>query len=608
MGQENTNVGRRNFLRMTGAGIVAAGAGATATQALALNSLADSESSGGVTPQPSPEFAPDLTTADIMIETLIAWGATHCFGVVGDGINSIIEALRKRQDRIKYIGVRHEEAAAFMASGFAKHTGQLGVCVGTTGPGAVHLLNGLYDANMDGSPVVAITGMTFHDLIGTRYQQGVDTTKLMQDVALYNVEVTGPEHAVIVTNRACRVALGDRGVAHLTVSKDTQMMRLPADRRSTGNPGARTSSSWMPVVNRPPADQLRAAADVLNSGRKVAILAGQGALNARAEVTEVADLIGAPVAKALLGKAVLADNSPLTTGGIGHLGTAPSSWAMKNCDTVFIIGSTMPWFEYYPKSGQARGVQIDMKSDRIGLRYPVEIGLVGDAKATLAALIPLLQRQTDRGFLQETQSRMVDWNRLLAEVETTSRAPLRPQMVIKAVSDLIADDAVISLDCGANTHFAARNLMLRPGQRLTGTGMMASMAPGLPFAIAGQLAYPDRQSVAIVGDGEFAMLMAEMTTAVQHNLPVKIILLKNNSLAEVKFEQIGLGYPSFGCDLSPIDFVAFARACGAEGYRCERPEEVRPAIQAALRSPRPALVEAVVDADEKPTDPDELRF
>ena len=201
--------------------------------------------------------------------------------MVGDGINSIIEALRKRQDRIKYIGVRHEEAAAFMASGFAKHTGQLGVCVGTTGPGAVHLLNGLYDAHMDGAPVVAITGMTFHDLIGTRYQQGVDTTKLMQDVALYNVEVTGPEHAVLVTNRACRVALGDRGVAHLTVSKDTQMMRLAADKRSMGNPGARTSSSWMPVINQPPPDQLRAAADVLNGGRRIAILVGQGALNAR---------------------------------------------------------------------------------------------------------------------------------------------------------------------------------------------------------------------------------------------------------------------------------------------------------------------------------------
>ena len=608
MAPKESNLGRRNFLQMTGAGFVAAGTGVTARQALASNQPTASEVSGDISTQPSLEFAPDLTTADIMVETLIAWGATHCFGVVGDGINSIIEALRKRQDRIKYIGVRHEEAAAFMASGFAKHTGQLGVCVGTTGPGAVDLLNGLYDAHMDGAPVVAVTGMTFHDLIGTRYQQGVDTTKLMQDVALYNVEVTGPEHAVLVTNRACRVALGDRGVAHLTVSKDTQMMRLAADKRSMGNPGARTSSSWMPVVNQPPNDQLRAAADVLNSGRKVAILVGQGALNARDEVTEVADLLGAPVAKALLGKAVMADDSPFTTGGIGHLGTAPSSWAMKNCDAVFIIGSTMPWFEYYPKPGQARGVQIDMKPDRIGLRYPVEIGLVGDAKATLAALIPLLQRQSDRGFLQEAQSRMADWNRLLAEIETTPRAPLRPQMVIKAVSDLIADDAVISLDCGANTHFAARNLKLRPGQRLTGTGMMASMAPGLPFAIAGQLAYPDRQSVAIVGDGGFAMLMAEMTTAVQHDLPVKIIILKNNSLAEVKFEQIGLGNPSFGCDLSPIDFVAFARACGAEGYRCERPEEVRPAIQAALRSPRPALVEAVVDAEEKPTDPDELRI
>ena len=608
MAPEKSNLGRRNFLQMTGAGIVAASAGATATQALASNPLAELETSGGTAPQPSPEFAPNLTTADIMVETLITWGATYCFGLVGDGINSIIEAVRKRRDRIKYIGVRHEEAAAFMASGFAKHTGQLGVCIGTTGPGAVHLLNGLYDANMDGSPVVAITGMTFHDLIGTRYQQGVDTTKLMQDVALYNVEVTGPEHAVLVTNRACRVALGDRGVAHLTVSKDTQMMRLAADKRSMGNPGARTSSSWMPVVNQPQADQLRAAADVLNSGRKVAILVGQGALNAREEVTQVADLLGAPVAKALLGKAVLADDLPFTTGGIGHLGTAPSSWAMKNCDAVLIVGSTMPWFEYYPKPGQARGVQVDMKPDRIGLRYPVEIGLVGDAKATLAALIPLLRRQSDRGFLEEAQNRMKDWNCLLAEVETTARTPLRPQMVIKAISDLMADDAVISLDCGANTHFAARNLMLRPGQRLTGTGMMASMAPGLPFAIAGQLAYPDRQSVAIVGDGGFAMLMAEMTTAVQHNLPVKIIVLKNNSLAEVKFEQVELGNPSFGCDLSPIDFVAFARACGAEGYRCEWPEEVRPAIQAALRSPSPALVEAVVDPEEKPTDPDELRI
>jgi pyruvate dehydrogenase (quinone) len=599
---DKSAVGRRNFLQM-----VAAGAGVASTVGASAALSAASETSPNIERQPSPDFGPELNTADIIVETLIAWGATHAFGIVGDGVNSIIEALRKRQDRIRYIGVRHEEAAAFMASGFAKHTGRLGVCVGTTGPGAVHLLNGLYDAYMDGAPVVAITGLTFHDLSGTRYQQGVDTTKLMQDVALYNVAVTGPEHAIIVANRACRAALGDRGVAHLAVSKDTQMMKLSADKRSMGNPGARSSSSWAPAITQPPMDQLRAAAEVLNSGRKVAILAGQGALNAREEVAEVADLLGAPVAKALLGKAVLPDDSPFTTGGIGHLGTAPSSWAMKNCDTLLILGSTMPWFEYYPTPGQARGVQVDVKPDRIGLRFPVEIGLVSDVKATLQALTPLISRQSDRSFLQEAQRRMGDWNGLLAKVEATSRSPLRPQMVMKALSDVMADDAVISLDCGANTHFAARHLMLRANQRLTGTGMMASMAPGLPFAIAGQLAYPGRQSVAVVGDGGFAMLMAEMTTAIAHDLPVKIIVLKNNSLAEVKFEQIELGNPSFGCDLSPIDFVAFARACGADGFRCERPEEVRPAIQAAMQSSKAAIVEAVVDAEEMPADPYKLR-
>ena len=284
---------RRNFLQMVAVGGALAASSAGSVAELSPGSSKPSESEFNIVPQPSPEFGPELTTADIIVETLISWGATHCFGVVGDGINSIIEALRQRQDRIRYVGVRHEEAAAFMASGIAKHTGRLGVCVGTTGPGAIHLLNGLYDAHMDGAPVVAITGMTFHDLIGTRYQQGVDTTKLMQNVALYDVEVTGPEHAMLVANRACRAALGDRGVAHLTVSKDVQMMRLSADKRSMGNPGGRTSSSWTAVVNQPPVDQLRAAADVLNAGRRVAVLVGQGALNARDEVTRVADLLGA---------------------------------------------------------------------------------------------------------------------------------------------------------------------------------------------------------------------------------------------------------------------------------------------------------------------------
>ena len=598
---DRQGIDRRGFIQLAAAGAATVGAMGSAGAA------APAETAPNLVAQPSPALADDLNTADIIVETLIAWGATHAFGVVGDGINSIIEALRRRQDRLRYIGVRHEEAAAFMASGFAKHTGRLGVCIGTTGPGAIHLLNGLYDANFDGAPVVALTGTTFHDLTGVRYQQSVDTVRLMQEVALYNIEVSGPEHAVIVTNRACRAALGDRGVAHLTIAKDVQMMKRSADKRSMRNPGARTSSSWMPTAFAPPADQLQAAAAVLNAGSKVAILAGQGALAARDEVTRLADLLGAPVAKALLGKAVLPDDSPFTTGGIGDLGTAPSSWAMKTCDTVLILGSTMPWEEYYPTPGQARGVQVDVKPDRLGLRYPVEVGLTGDVKATLQGLLPLLQRKADRAFLSEAQRRMADWNGLLDRVEQTAASPLRPQMVIRAVSDLLADDAVISLDCGANTHFSARCLRLRAGQRLTGTGMLASMAPGVSFAIAAQLAYPGRQSVAIVGDGGFAMLMAELTTAVANKLPIKIILLKNNSLAEVKFEQKEIGNPEFGCDLAPIDFVAFAKACGADGFRCARPDEVGPAIRAAFASPRPALVEAVVDANEKPAKPEELK-
>ncbi|WP_456739262.1 thiamine pyrophosphate-dependent enzyme [Bradyrhizobium sp. USDA 4471] len=320
----------------------------------------------------------------------------------------------------------------------------------------------------------------------------------------------------------------------------------------------------------------------------------------------MADALAAPVAKSLLGKAVLPDDSLFTTGGIGDLGTAPSSWIMKNCDTILILGSTMPWEEYYPSPGSAPGIQVDLKADRIGLRYAVEIGIVADVKATLQSLLPLVQRKGDRSFLAEAQRRMGDWNLLPQQVEDTQRSPLRPQMVIRAVSDLLSDDAVISLDCGANTHFAGRCLRLRERQFLTGTGMLASMAPGLPFAIAAQLAFPNRQSVAIAGDGGSAMLMAELSTAVAHNLPVKVVLLKNNSLAEVKFEQEEIGNPSFGCELSPIDFVAFAKACGADAFRCETPAQVRPAIEAAFAFRKPALVEALVDADEKPAKPEQL--
>ncbi len=595
MSQEIVNgVDRRNFLQ------------ALATVGVAsANVTADAARDAAAETPEAPTS--DSSTADIIVDHLLEWNVSHVFGMVGDGINPILDALRRRQDRIRFIGVRHEEAAAFMACGWAKHTGRLGVCLATTGPGAVHLLNGLYDAAFDGAPVLAITGETFHDLAGLRFVQAVDTKALMQDVAVFNVRVSGPVHAKTVVNRACRAALGNRGVAHITVAKDVQAMKLSADKPSMENHGLQTSQSWMPALDAPSAGQLRQAADLLNAGNKVAILVGQGALNARQEVSDVADALAAPVAKALLGKAVLPDDSPFTTGGIGRLGTQPSEWAMHTCDTVFIVGSTMPWIDSYPKPGQARGVQLDRNPDRIGLRYPVEVGLVGDSKTTLAALLPLLKRKTDRAFLVEAQRRMRDWNGLLAQITSSTRVPLRPQVVVKTLSDLLADDAVISLDCGANTHFSARHIHLREKQQLTSPGMLATMAPGLPFAIAAQFAYPGRQSVAVVGDGGFAMLMAELSTAVQHNLPVKIVLLKNNSLSEVRFEQEDLKYPQFGCDLPPIDFVAFAKACGAEGYRCTRPEEIRPAIESALRSKKAALVEAVVDSDEKPAKPAELK-
>jgi pyruvate dehydrogenase (quinone) len=308
----------------------------------------------------------------------------------------------------------------------------------------------------------------------------------------------------------------------------------------------------------------------------------------------------------LLGKGVLADDSPYTTGGIGHLGTVPSQQIMQSCDTLLILGSTMPWVDFYPKPGQARTIQVDLNGSHIGLRCSVDLGLVSDVKATVAALLPLLKGTTDRSFLSEAQRGMREWNALLDQVALTSRVPLRPQAVLRALSDQLAPDAVVSLDCGANTHFAARMMQLREGQQLTGTGMLATMAPGLPYAIAAQLAFPKRQSVAVVGDGGFSQLMAELATAVKYALPIKVIVLKNNSLAEVLFEQKELGNPPYGCDLSPIDFAAFAKSCGAEGFRCAAPAEVQGAIRRTLQSRGPALLEAVVDANEKPALPHEL--
>ena len=384
-------------------------------------------------------------------------------------------------------------------------------------------------------------------------------------------------------------------------------MRLADDKPSMENHGLRTKPTKDAPASVPAAEELAEAARILNAGRRVALLAGQGALRAREEVTAVAEKLAAPVAKALLGKAVLPDDSPYTTGGIGHLGTLPSEQAMHECDTLLILGSTMPWVDSYPKPGQARAVQVDMKGGNIGLRYAVDVGLVAEVKATLTALLPLLVRKSDRTFLETAQQRMKEWRGLLQKVVASERSPLRPQRVMHELSQRLDADAVISLDCGANTHFAARIIQLKAGQQLTGTGMLATMAPGLSYGIAAQLAYPKRQCVVIVGDGGFTQLMGELSTAVRYKLPIKIVVMKNNSLSEVRFEQEDLGNEAFGCDLTPIDFALYAKCCGAAGFACDSPQELGEIMSEFLSSPGTALLEATVDSEEKPSKPDELR-
>ncbi|MBV9669829.1 MAG: pyruvate oxidase, partial [Acidobacteriales bacterium] len=367
--------------------------------------------------------------ADALMERLIRWGVDTIFGFPGDGVDGIFEGLRKQQDKIRFIQVRHEEAAAFAACAYAKFTGRLGVCLATSGPGGIHLLNGLYDAKCDQQPVLAITGHTFHDMIGTCYQQDVDLDKLFMDVSVYNQRVMGPHHLVNVVDEAIRAAYGRRGVAHITIPKDIQEWSMKEVEASDANIPGHSAALWEPSYPRPSRGALQQAAEIINRGKKCAILVGAGALRARAEVEQLADTIAAPVAKALLGKAVLPDHSPFTTGGIGLLGTAPSQDAMEECDTLIMIGTSFPYIEFLPKPGKAKCVQIDIESTRIGLRYNVDVGLVGDAATTLQELIPLLERKADRSFLETAQKRMESWNELMQTRGTYPEKPMKPQVV-----------------------------------------------------------------------------------------------------------------------------------------------------------------------------------
>lgn len=544
------------------------------------------------------------TASDILLDTIADWGVDVVFGLPGDGINGIMEALRKRQDRMRFVQVRHEESAAFMACGYAKWTGRLGCCLATSGPGGIHLLNGLYDAKLDGAPVLAITGLHYHDLLDTYSQQDVDLDKLFMDVCVYNSRVMGPAHVRNVAELACRTALARRGVAHLTMPVDLQDQPFDGARASPRNVPGHTSDVWAKRAALPHEDDLHRAADVLNAGSKVTILAGRGAIGAADELEKIADLLAAPIGKPLLGKMAVPDDSPYTTGSVGLLGTAPSQDALEGCDTLLIAGSSFPYIEYYPAPGQARCVQIDLDPTRIGLRYPTEVGLVGDARLTLAALIPLLQRKTNRSFLEQAQSGMRDWWQLMEERGTRRDTPMKPQVVAWELGKRLRSDAIFACDSGTIATWYARQMPVRRGQMCTLSGNLATMACGLPYAVAAQIAYPDRQVVALVGDGGFTMLMGDLATCVKYELPVKIVVVKNNSLGQIKWEQmVFLGNPEFGCDLQPIDFAAFARAVGAKGYTIDDPAKCGAVLDQALNEPGPTVIEAVVDPHEPPMPP-----
>jgi pyruvate dehydrogenase (quinone) len=539
--------------------------------------------------------------SEVLVDRLIDWGVDTIFGLPGDGVDGLFEGLRRRQDKIKFVQVRHEESAAFAACGYAKFTGRLGVCVATSGPGGVHLLNGLYDAKFDRQPVLAITGHTFHDLIGTHYQQDLDLDKLYMDVAFYNERVMGPAHVENVVDEAIKTALAQRGVAHITIPKDIQEWKMSEDQRSSMNIKNHSADLYAGRYPIPPQREFEQAASIIAQGKKVCILAGRGALNAREEVLALAAKLNAPVVKALLGKAVIPDNDPYSLGGLGLLGTAPSQDAMHECDTLIMAGTSFPYIEFLPKPGQAKVIQIDIDPTRIGLRANVEAGLVGDCKAVLGLLEKFVPRNEDKSFLEKCQRRMQSWKQLMNERGTRPDKPMKPQVVTYALNKLLADDAIVISDSGTIATWAARYIDMRGSMQFSLSGMLASMANGLPYSIGAAVAHPGRQVVAVVGDGGLTMLMGDVATLVKYKLPVKLLVIKNNELGQIKWEQMVLdANPHYGVDLQPIDFALFAQACGAGGFTIEDPGESEAVLRKALAHPGPAVIQAVVDPNEPP--------
>jgi pyruvate dehydrogenase (quinone) len=543
--------------------------------------------------------------SELLVNRLIEWGVDTVFGLPGDGINGIMEGLRRHSDRIRFVLVHHEEAAAFMATGYAKSTGRLGVCLATSGPGGLHLLNGLYDAKLDHVPVLAITGMQATTQLGTGYQQEVHLDRVFQDVAEFNAVVTVPVSIPTLVDIAVRTAMSRRGVAHITFPVDIQEADADLAPYEGGLGVARapmTAPTYEPPVVVPADADLRRAADVLQSGARPVVLAGAGAIDARDEVLAMADLLGAPIVKSLLGKAAVPDDHPLTTGGLGLLGTRPSEEAMEDCDTLLMVGTNFPYTTYLPE--KARVVQIEIDATRIGSRVPVEVPLVGDAAATLAALRPLVRRREDRRFLERAQKGMATWREDMAALENPERDPIQPQYLMRVIDRHARNDAILSSDSGTIATWAARHFDIRGDRRFMLSGNLATMAPGLPYTIAAQIAHPDRQCIAFVGDGGFAMLMAEFLTATRLGVPITVVVVNNGELGQILWEQMVLGFPEYGVRWErSAEFSTWAQACGGLGLRVEKAADVESAIVQALEYDGPALVDVVVNPDEPPMPP-----
>jgi pyruvate dehydrogenase (quinone) len=551
-------------------------------------------------------------TADFLLERLAQNGVRRIYGYPGDGINAILGALERHKDELEFVQVRHEEMAAFMACAHAKWTGEVGVCLATSGPGAIHLLNGLYDAKLDHQPVMAIVGQQARMGLGGNYQQEVDLVTLFKDVASQYVQMAHePAQISHLVDRAHRIALAERDVTCLIIPND--LAEEPAVEEPPREHGSvHSAPGFVQPVVVPPRGQLEAAADILNAGKKVAMLVGQGALHATDEVIETAETLGAGVAKALLGKAVLPDDLPFVTGSIGLLGTKPSWTLMNECDTLLMVGSSFPYSEWLPKPGQARGVQIDIDGKMLSIRYPMELGLVGDAKHTLQELLPLLERKEDRSWREQLEGEMQGWWRLLEDRAMQDADPINPQRLFWELNKYLPADAIISSDSGSAANWYARDVKLGRGHMASLSGTLATMGPGVPYAIAAKFCHPRRPAVALVGDGAMQMNgMAELITAKKYfhqwdDPRLVVLVLNNQDLNQVTWEQRALqGDPENPMTqrIPEVNYAAFADLIGLKGIRVETPDEIDGAWDDAFSSDRPVVVDALCDPSVPPLPP-----